>query len=446
MNPALKLEKEQLPPLPDEMWICIFEYLSHEERRNIQSISDHLAKIIDDMPPPPSLSWIHCYPRNAHTSSTFTDAMILFRKTPATKFRYAVDINKLQIKIDQQLLTNERSNPFQNASLTIDWTCVQEFSAMHYTLPTFLQEHGHHVQKLLYYIHDLVPQCVHNLELILRKMPNLKSVTFFSPTWNTIPIRGSYFANFSDMNSLSELTVLGAGNMNFIQAFVTRYGRQIRCLHWGQRRFLQNDRDYENPLTQVVAKCVNLDIFKIADCSIGSFPLTTDVLSIALKQFAIRVTPSEDIDSRSANDKVLHIILDITNALSTTLETLCLHVYPTAMKPFEIRSGWPGGPFPCVKELSLLYAAVDHPFFRACLQACPELKYLILLDTKLEFKSINVKADKNKLVNVEVSRHLWSLVGGTKVLKIWIQTSRLDEKTKKQKEYVFEVINMLEES
>ncbi|CAL8114542.1 unnamed protein product [Orchesella dallaii] len=440
MNPALKLEKEQLPPLPDEMWTCIFKYLSHEERRNIQSISDHLAKIIDDMPPPPSLCWIHCFPNNVHASSTYTDAMILFRKTPATKFRCADDINKLQSKINQQLLTNERSNPFKNSTLTIDWTCVQDFSAVHNILPTFLQEHGNHVQKLLYFIHDLVPQCLDNLELLLGKMSNLKSVTFFSPTWYTIPIGGSYFANFSDMNSLSELAVLGAGNMNFIQAFVTRYGSQIRCLHWGQRLYPTDHSYYEYPLTQVVAKCVNLDIFKIADCSIGSFQLTTDVLSIPLKQFAIRVTPIEKMESRPAYDEELHIILNIANVFSTTLETMCLHVYPCQFMQFETRSG-----FPCVKELSLLYAAVGYPFFRACLQACPELKYLILLDTQLAFKSINVKADKNKLMDAEVSRHVWSLVRGTKVRKIWIQTSRFDEK-KKQKEYVFEVKNMLEES
>ncbi|CAL8114518.1 unnamed protein product [Orchesella dallaii] len=445
MNPALILEKDQLPPLPDEMWTCIFEYLSHEDRRNIQSISDHLAKIIDDMPPPPSLSWIHCYPRNAHAGSTYTTAMILFRKTSATKFRCADDINKLQSKINQQLLTNERSNPFQNSSLTIDWTCVQDFSAVHNILPTFLQEHGHHVQKLLYFIHDLVPQCVHNLELILGKMPNLKSITFFSPRWNTIPICGSYFANFSDMNSLSELAVLGTCNFNFIQAFVTRYGSQIRCLHWGERRFLQNDKDYENPLTQVVAKCVNLDIFKIADCIIGSFPLTTDELNVPLKQFGIRVTPIEEMQTLfQAYDEELHIILDIANVFSTTLETMCLHVDPTAFGRLKYEVESREAFFPCVKELSLLYDAVDHPFFRACLQACPELKYLILLDTELDFKSINVKADKSKLV--EVSRHLWSLVRGTKVRKIWIQTSRFDEKTKKKKEYVFEVKNMLEES
>ncbi|CAL8114498.1 unnamed protein product [Orchesella dallaii] len=368
--------------------------------------------------------------------------MVTFRKTPATRFLCTKDIEKFQSEIEQRTPTDtDEPSPFKYSTLTIDWSCLQDFSALHTELPAFILKYGHHVKKLLYFMDRRVPTCGKNLKQILRNMPNLKSITFFSTTWNAIPIKKAYFADFFDMVSLSELEVLGHENHPFLSEFTARFGSQIRRLHWGQRH---NPHSAHISLQRVAEKCVNLETIKISNWStdlVVPFLVTNAVTNAPLKHFSIRVTPFELKDSGITDFSDLSRIFEIVNSFAITLETICLHVDPTGLKLPEdaskITKFGSGLNFPKVQELSLLYAVVGHPFFKVCLQACPELKYLIFLDTKQVLKNINDKVNIDKLV--EVSRRLWSLVTGTKVYKIFIQSCRFDEKVGKQLPYIFEV-------
>ncbi|CAL8114508.1 unnamed protein product [Orchesella dallaii] len=453
MSASFQLEKDIFQMLPAEVWTHVFRYLSNEDCFNTRLVSDYMCNIIDTMPPPP-LNWVHCYPSNLRsptTTSTFAEAMIMFRKTPATRFLCAKDVEKFQTEIEQRTPTDtDAPSPFKYSTLTIDWSSVHDFSALHTELPAFLQKYGHHVMKLLYFIHCSVPNCVKNLKQILGNMPNLKTITFFSTTWDGITIKVSYFAKFSDMVSLSELEVLGQHHVPFLVAFTTRFGSQIRRLHWGLRYV----SEMAPKSLRVVAKCVNLQTIKISNwpTELGNsflpppFLVTSAVSIVPLKHFSIRVTPYELKHSGITDFSHLRHIFEIVNAFTITLETICLHVDPTGLKlpkdSSEITKLGSGLNFLKVQELSLLYAVVGHPFFKVCLQACPKLKYLIFLDTKQILKNINDKVNIDKLV--EVSRRLWSLVNGTKVYKIFIQSCRFDEKIGKLLPYIFEVKMVLE--
>ncbi|CAL8114512.1 unnamed protein product [Orchesella dallaii] len=442
MNLALKGEKEQLPFLPVEVWEEIFQCLNHDDRINIGLSSNYFGAIIDGMTTPP-INWIHHYPDKHYTEyKTFVEAMITFRKTPGTRFIRVVDIEKFQHEIDQRPLVDGGFHPFKNSTLIIDWTCVQDFSALLNALPGFLEQHGHHVKKLLYFLHHLVPQCIMNLRQILKSLPNVQSITFFSSTWSNIFPQDNFFAEFSDMTSLSELAVLGKNNFKFMEAFATRFGHQIRCLHWSQREdFNRTPKSVAQGVSKkIMNKFGNLKSFKIADCSFALFPVTS-AINVPVKQFAIRVTPFELKANYTCIFEGLRILLAFINAFKSTLEILSLHLDPSCfqppLQPYEIEDLCSAQQYLGVQELSFLYAAVDYPIFTVLLRSCPNLKCIILQDQKHTLKNINIEVDKYEMV--ELSRRLWNLVRGTKVYKILIRTGRFNQKANKILPYVFEV-------
>ncbi|CAL8076520.1 unnamed protein product [Orchesella dallaii] len=236
--------------LPTEILECIFSFLPQDFLDSCIQVCDHWADVIEKMPK--KSTWNPWF-----GNQVTADAMLTFRNTSGSRFEKVDDIAEMRKQISKFPPSERTKNPFKKRTMIINMKNENDFTALHQVLPSFIEELGHYVHHLLYYINHPIPQSKENLNVVFKNMSNLRSVKFYSLQWNAVndwtKIRIDA-SSFSTMQHLSELELLGGVSVKFLETLAEAYGQQIQSLTLGP--------SIDTRLVKALEKFPNLKNFK----------------------------------------------------------------------------------------------------------------------------------------------------------------------------------------
>ncbi|CAL8076523.1 unnamed protein product [Orchesella dallaii] len=215
--------------LPTEILERIFSFLPQDYLDSCIQVCDHWADVIENMPK--KTMWNPWFGKQVTA-----DAMLTFRNTSGSRFEKADDIAEMRNRISMFPPSERTKNPFKNQTLIINMKNGNDYSALHHVLPSFIEEFGHYVHHLLYYIRDPIPQSKENLNVVFKNMSNLRSVKFYSSEWNDVndwAKKRIDASSFSTMQHFLELEFLGGVSVKFLETLAEVYGQQIQSLTLG---------------------------------------------------------------------------------------------------------------------------------------------------------------------------------------------------------------------
>ncbi|CAL8132582.1 unnamed protein product [Orchesella dallaii] len=380
--------------LPPEVLEHVFSFLHPSEKRICRNVCTSWARVLDNIPP--TQNWNPWFLKQ-HTG----EAMLTFRHTPGTLFQSKEDISNFLLDVEQRPPEDLHSNPFINSTLIINWRSESEYFALHQELPAFIKQHGNRVRKLLYFLHESVPQSLESIPQILQSISNLHSLIIYCDYSNNWLIKRSFrFPELPQLKQFCELEIMGKGNLLLLKLLVTQYGSQLRSLSWFEVKSDGISKDWRF----IVALCPNLVNLKMTHEDGILQPNLIDLpATLALKRLSYKLLYKTYYREYEFNN----VMTVIAAPFAATVEMIWLdldlansneNVNPTFL---PIMNDLPD--FPILEELVIPYSLVKSPLLpQMQVEKMRNLRKLMFLDTKEEFQ--------NRLVGPEELRETFELL------------------------------------
>ncbi|CAL8132588.1 unnamed protein product [Orchesella dallaii] len=409
--------------LPAEIWEHVFTFLNHSEKDLLicKNVCTSWARILNKIPS--TQNWNPWFFKQ-HTAG----AMLTFRHTPGTLFQSKEDISNFLLGVEQRPSEDQHSNPFINSTLIINWRSAPEYQALHQELPDFFKQHGNRVRKLLYFMHESVPQLLESIPQILQSMSHLRSLIIYSHFSdekmgiNMMKKNSFRFPALPPLKHFCELEIMGQGNLFLLKLFVTQYGQQLRSLSFSEVKYDGITEDW----SFIVALCPNLVNLKNED-GILQRNLMGLPTSLALKRLAYKLLCKPYYREYEFSN-VMNVI---AAPFAATLEMICLDLDLVNGIEIDLNAAFlpimslPN--FPSLNEFVIPFSFFKSPLLpRMQIEKMKNLKKLTFLDTNEKFQ--------NRLVGPvelrETFEMLWSQLSSS-VEEISIRSRQFNSELKR---------------
>ncbi|CAL8132199.1 unnamed protein product [Orchesella dallaii] len=390
------MNEDNCAALLPELWEHIFSFLPNEEDLiNCRKVCLSWAGILEKLPPPQI--WTPFFSKQ-HTA----EAMLTFRNTCGTLLESKEDLFTFLIEVEKRPPAHRKSNPFINSTLILNWRSARGYHGLHRELLSLVRQHGNHVHKLLYFIHEFVPQSMESIPEILKNMCNLRSLIIFCPKSDYKLITSRFrFPELPKLKHFGELEILGMDNIFLLKLLVNQYGPQLRSLSYWDSEPIGIPNDWR----VIVRVCPNLENLKILNYrgrGISSGQFENIQFPLALKRFAYKSYSEENQDSYGED---FNAVMNVAAKFSTTLETMTLYVKVVSEDGIEFAL-FNIPEFPRLKELSIPFSFVRSSILPQLLGRLGNVGKLIFLDTEDNFQ--------NRLVGKEeldqIFQGLWTQI------------------------------------
>ncbi|CAL8132195.1 unnamed protein product [Orchesella dallaii] len=374
------MDKDICAPLPPEVWERVFSLLHSEEDLIIcRKVCLSWERILEKLPPPQI--WSPFFSKH-HTA----EAMLTFRHTRGTLLESKEDLFTFLLEAEQRPPAHRKSNPFINSTLILNWRSVGEYHGLHRELLALVRRHGNHVHKLLYFIHEFVPQSMESIPEILKNMGNLRSLIISCPQSDYKLISSRFrFPELPKLKHFRELEILGMENKFLLKLLLKKYGPQLRSLYWWDSKTIWIPNDWRF----IVGLCPNLRNLKFlnsdfhGDGIISSGQLQSIQFPVALKRFAYKGYSKE---SRDSFGNEFNAVMNIAARFSATLEVMTLYVKVVSEEGIGFAlSNLPE--FPLLKELAIPFSFLRSSILPQLLGKLGNVRKLIFLDTEDNFQN-----------------------------------------------------------